>query len=60
MLAAVTLLLVLGGLSCLTTTPESRAEARAKAARWNWLWISIIVLGLAFMLYPWPPYQPHY
>jgi len=60
MLTAIILLLVIGGLSCLSTTPESRAEARAKVARWNWLWITILSLELALILYPWPPYHPHY
>jgi hypothetical protein len=60
MLTAIILLVLLGGLSCLSTTPESRAEARAKMARLNWLWITILILELAFILYPWPPYQAQY
>jgi hypothetical protein len=60
MLIAFILLAILGGLSCVTTTPESRAEARARFARWNWLWITIIIVGWAVILYPWPPYQPRY
>lgn len=60
MLTDVILIVVLGGLSCLSTTPESRAEARARMARWNWLWITILILEWAFILYPWPPYRPGY
>jgi hypothetical protein len=60
MLTAVILVLVFGGLSCLSTTAESRAEARAKMARLNWLWITILMLEWAFILYPWPPYHPQY
>jgi hypothetical protein len=58
MTTAIILMVVLGGLSCLS--PESRAEARAKMARWNWLWITILLLEWAFILYPWPPYHAHY
>ena len=59
MLTGIILLLLLGGLSCLSTSPESRAEARAKMARLNWLWIGILILEWGFILYPWPSYQPH-
>jgi len=60
MFTAIILLLVLGGLSCLSTTPETRSEARAKMARLNWLWITILVIEWAFILYPWPPYHAQY
>jgi hypothetical protein len=60
MVTTIILMVVLGGLSCLSTTPESRAEARAKMARWNWLWITILIIEWAFILYPWPPYHPQY
>jgi hypothetical protein len=52
MATAIILMLVLGGLSCLSTTPESRAEAREKMARWNWLFQLIIVGEVAFMFWP--------
>ena len=52
MTTAIVLMLVLGGLSCLSTTPESRAEARAKMARWNPLFASILFLELAFIFWP--------
>jgi hypothetical protein len=60
MLTAIILLLVLGGLSCLSTTPESRAQAHARMARLNWLWISILILEWGFILYPWPHQPPSY
>ena len=54
------LLFVLGFVSCLSTTKGQREEARRNLARWNPLWAAFIILGLAIILYPWPPYHPQY
>jgi hypothetical protein len=53
MAIAIAFLVVLGLVSVLTTTKESRAAASAKLAKWNPLFIAIIIAELAFIFWPW-------
>lgn len=49
---ALVLLLVMGVISVMSSTPEGRAEASAKLAHWNPLFAAILFAELAFIFWP--------
>lgn len=52
---ALALVIVMGLISAMSTTKESRAEASRKLARWNPLFIALLLFGLAIIFWPWYP-----